>query len=71
MEEYQKIRQALFSAHRQLGFLPEHYGVIDDKIIPIPSATYPQAWATCALFNFLGVSLQEKITQIPSKVFRW
>ena len=71
MEEYQKIRQALFSAYRALGFLPEHYGVIDDKIIPIPSATYPQAWATCALFNFLGVSLQEKITQIPSKVFRW
>ena len=71
LEEYQKIRQALFSAHKALGYLPEYYGVTDEKIIQIPGSCHPQAWATCALFNFLGVSLQEKITQIPSKVFRW
>jgi len=71
MEEYQKIRQALFSAHRQLGFLPEYYDVTDGKIIQIPGSCYPQAWATCALFNFLGFSIQEKILRIPPKIFRW
>jgi len=69
--EYQKIRQALFSAYRELGVLPEHYGVIDGKVIPIPDACYPQAWATCALFNLLGVSTQEKILRITTRVFRW
>ena len=71
MEEYQKIRQALFSAHRELGILPEHYGVMNGKIIPISTAAYPQAWATCALFNFLGLEIHEKILRIPSRIFRW
>ncbi|MCH7605355.1 hypothetical protein IID24_05200, partial [Patescibacteria group bacterium] len=71
MEEYQKIRQALFSANRELGFLPEHYGVINGKIIPISTAVYPQAWATCALFNFLGLEIHEKILRIPSRIFSW
>lgn len=71
MEEYQKIRQALFSAYRELGFLPEHYGVIDGKIIQIPGSCYPQAWATCALFQFLGLGIQDKILRIPPKIFQW
>ena len=71
IEEYQKIRHALFAAHRELGFLPEYYGVIDGKVIPIPDASYPQAWATCALFNLLGVSTQEKILRITTRVFHW
>lgn len=70
-EEYQKIRRALFLAHRELGFLPEHYGVIDGNIISIPGASYPQAWATGALFNFLGVSFGERLVQLPHKIFRW
>ncbi|MFH1462744.1 MAG: amylo-alpha-1,6-glucosidase, partial [bacterium] len=55
-EEYRKIKKALFLAHKEIGFLPEYYGVKDNKIIKIPQANYPQAWATCALFNFLGLS---------------
>ena len=71
VKEYQKIRQALFLAYRELGFLPEHYGALGEKIIPIPTACYPQAWATCALFNFLGVSIGERLIQLPPKIFRW
>jgi len=70
-EEYQRIRQALLLAHKELGLLPELYAVIDGKVVPIRDAAYPQAWATGALFQFLGLGIQEKILRIPSKVFRW
>jgi len=70
-EEYQKIKKAIFLAYREIGFLPECYGVKKGKILPISKANYPQAWATCALFNFLGLSFQEKLFQLPPKIFRW
>ena len=70
-EEYRKIKKALFSAQKEIGFLPEYYGVKNDKIIKIPQANYPQAWATCALFNFLGFSFQEKLFHLPARVFPW
>lgn len=53
--EYQKIKKAIFKAYKELGFLPEYYGVIEGRIItdlPKPPC-YPQAWSSAALFNFL------------------
>jgi len=70
-KEYQKIKKAILEAYQKLGHLPELYAVIDNRIVEIPRAGYPQAWATCALFNFLGVNFQKKLLQAPSKIFRW
>jgi len=71
-DEYQKIRTALFSARREMGRLPELYGVVDGKVVPTKTkANYPQAWATGALFNLLGVGVHERIMKIPAKIFRW
>jgi glycogen debranching enzyme len=52
-KEYNKIKKAILSAFEEIGFLPEFYGVEKGKIIKIPSACYPQAWSSGALFNFL------------------
>lgn len=52
-KEYQKIKKATLAAFLKLGHLPELYGVIDNKIVKIPQACYPQAWASGALLNFL------------------
>lgn len=52
-KEYKKIKRALLKVFRKLGFLPEFYGVINNKIFEIPTACHPQAWATGALLNFL------------------
>lgn len=52
-KECQKIKKAIFKAYLKLGFLPELYGVVDRKIVEIPKACYPQAWASGALLNFL------------------
>ena len=70
-EEYQKIKTALFSVYQELGFLPEYYGLENQKIVLLPEFCYPQAWATGALVNFLGLGFQERFFQIPSKIFRW
>jgi len=69
--EYQKIKKAIFLAYQEIGFLPECYSVEKGRILPISKANYPQAWATCALFNFLGLDIKEKFFQIPSRIFRW
>jgi len=53
-EEYLKIKKALLRAYQKLGKIPELYSVIDNKIVEIPGACYPQAWATGALINFLN-----------------
>ncbi len=70
-EEYEKIKKAILLAYKEIGFLPEYYGVKEGKIVQVSEASHPQAWATCALFNFLGLSVQERLFQIPSRVFRW
>ncbi len=70
-EKYRKIKKALFLAQKEIGFLPEYYGVKNDKIIKIPKANYPQAWATCALFNFLGFSFQGKLFRLSARIFPW
>lgn len=55
IKEYKKIKNAIFRTYKELGFLPEYYGVINGKIVldlPHPPC-YPQAWSSGALFNFL------------------
>lgn len=59
MKEYRKIKRALILSYKTLGFLPENYGVVNGKIITIPKSNHPQAWATCALFNFLDFDLKK------------
>jgi len=70
-KEYQEIKKAMLKAYNDLGFLPEYYGVIDEKItVDLPvKPCHPQAWASCALFNFLGAPQQKKIFSIPSRFF--
>jgi len=51
-KEYQLVKNALFKAYDKLGYLPEYYGVVNDKIVKLP-ANYPQAWASGALLNFV------------------
>jgi glycogen debranching enzyme len=70
-KELTRIKEAIFSAYKEIGFLPEYYGVRGEKIIRVSEACYPQAWATCALLNFLGLSVHEMLFQIPSRIFRW
>lgn len=54
-EEYQKIKTALLAVHQKLGFIPELYGVVNDKLVEISRACHPQAWASGALLNFLSL----------------
>lgn len=54
-KEYRRIKTATLAAYNEIGFIPEFYGVINDKITlemekPV---CHPQAWASGALFNFL------------------
>jgi glycogen debranching enzyme len=54
-KEYQKIKKAILRAYKELGYLPEYYGVINGKITLDLSKPpcYLQAWSLGALFNFL------------------
>lgn len=54
-KEYCKIKNAIFAAYKKIGFIPEFYGVVDNKITLKTKDTvkYPQAWATGALLDFL------------------
>ncbi len=55
IKEYKKIKNAILKAYKEIGYLPEYYGVWEGKIIldlPKPPC-YPQAWSSGALFNFL------------------
>jgi len=52
-KEYDRIKNALFKAYKKLGKIPELYTVVDRKIVEIPIACSPQAWASGALLNFL------------------
>lgn len=60
MDEYNRIRDAMFAAYNELGSIPEYYGVDrNGKMIPIERLRVkpcdPQAWSTCALLNFIGM----------------
>lgn len=55
--EYQKIKKAILRAYKEIGYLPEYYGVSLDKKLILKELTispcYPQAWSSGALLNFL------------------
>jgi glycogen debranching enzyme len=53
-KEYQKIRKAILRAYKELGYLPEYYGVVNGKIVvDLPKQPcYLQAWSLGALFDF-------------------
>jgi glycogen debranching enzyme len=53
--EYQKIKTAILAAFNELGFLPEFYGVVNNKISLETKeiSCHPQAWTSGALLNFL------------------
>ena len=53
-KEYQKIKNAILKAYLEFGYLPELYGVVNNKIVKISRACHPQAWASGALLNFLS-----------------
>lgn len=53
-KEYYRIKEAILKAYQELGFAPELYGVVDEKLVKIPEACHLQAWATGAIFNFLS-----------------
>ncbi|MBI1974873.1 MAG: hypothetical protein HYS57_00760 [Parcubacteria group bacterium] len=52
VQEYQKIKEALTRASRELGNIPELYVYADNKLETYPSACIPQGWASGALLNF-------------------
>jgi glycogen debranching enzyme len=54
INEYNKIKKALISANKKLGFIPELYGVNDKKEIKkYRNACYLQAWASGSILSFL------------------
>lgn len=57
LEEYKKIKLALLRAFKEIGYLPEYYGVIDNEIhlndLKEKLPDYPQAWSSGALLNFV------------------
>lgn len=52
-KQYLKIKNALISAYNKLGHIPELYGVVKNKLVKIPIACHPQAWASGALLSFV------------------
>lgn len=56
-KEYRAIKASLLRAYREIGFIPEYYGVSrKNKIILAELKTppcYPQAWSSGALIDFL------------------
>ena len=56
-DEYQRIKKALLRAYKEIGFLPEFYGVSLKNNLIVKNLEnkpcYPQAWAVGALVNFL------------------
>jgi glycogen debranching enzyme len=54
-KEYDKIKTAILAVREKIHCSPEFYGVIDGKITLEMSKKpcSPQAWSTCAIFNFL------------------
>ena len=57
-KEYNRIKNALLLSYQNIGFLPEYYGVINNTVTLKMKkiSSYPQAWASGALLNFLSVS---------------
>jgi glycogen debranching enzyme len=47
------LRRGVLAACRELGAIPELYGVVDDRVVALPSAQPVQAWAAGAVLSFL------------------
>ncbi len=59
--EYQKVREAILTAHKELGHIPELYAVTPDgQLKEIPIACTIQAWASGAALQFLTEKNHEK-----------
>jgi glycogen debranching enzyme len=56
------LRRGVLAACRQLGAIPELYGVVDDQVVALPSAQPVQAWAAGAVLSFLA---QERAGEGP------
>ena len=56
-KEYQKIKYALLKAYKEIGYIPEFYGVSLKGQIILEGLElkpcYPQAWAAGAVLNFI------------------
>ena len=55
-KEYQKVKNAILKAYKELGLIPEFYGVVRGKITlkTKKKPCYLQAWSIGALINFLN-----------------
>ena len=57
LKEYELIKEAILKVYKEVGYVPEYYTAIDQKLIvkgfKEKEPDYPQAWATGALINFL------------------
>jgi len=52
--EYQKVKNAILTAHKELGHIPEFYAVFPDgQLKEIPKACSIQAWALGAALQFI------------------
>jgi glycogen debranching enzyme len=53
-KEYNKIKKSILKAKKEIGFLPELYGVdTNNNIVKYRDACYPQAWASGSVLSFL------------------
>ena len=53
-KEYNKIKNSILKAKKEIGFLPELYGVdTNNNIVKYRDACYPQAWASGSVLSFL------------------
>lgn len=53
-KEYNKIKRSIIKARKEIGFLPELYGVDkNNNMVKRKDACYPQAWASGAILSFL------------------
>jgi len=69
-EEAERIRGALLRAYRELGKMPEHYAVVDDKLVDLSIAAPDvgvranplQAWASGGLLDMISRDAGSRLT---------
>jgi len=69
-EEAERIRGALLRAYRELGKMPEHYAVVDDKLVDLSIAAPDvgvranplQAWASGGLLDMISRDAGSSLT---------
>ncbi|MDP3014908.1 MAG: amylo-alpha-1,6-glucosidase [bacterium] len=54
LDQYQKVKEAILTTHKELGYIPELYAVFPDgELKEIPKACTIQAWASGAALQFI------------------